>query len=523
MRSVHRWVAVFALVAPVGAASVACDEAVSSGGAGPGQSASAAAPASAAPAASASAAAATPKPADKKLITVTTKSPDAKAAFMKGWDFADNGRTEEALTECKKAVAADADFALGHSCIGVNTNGAAAQKELDQGLELATAQKIPEAEKLIIEAFAAIRRQDFVKYYADLKKVAELAPDDFHAHTLVASTFFDRREFAAAEGAYKKAIELNPKASFVYRAMSDAQAQQRKYEDALTSAKKYAEAAANEPGAHQALGGALLNVEKAKEALPEFAKAVELSPKDRSAYYDLATVKAITGDYAGAKEALEKSKGAEVQATDAIDRDNNMAWLLLDEGKDAEALKLLETAEKGADKNKLPWPSEQAHLRSRAMFLMGKGPDALKSADAALARCDSKPESSELYKAGCHIGGLSEKAFAEIAVGKVADAQKTVAQLADVSKKWPDNRWLALTVEMFNDQLAALDKKEKKGAAALLAKCPPDDISWKVAILRMAEKDGDKETVEKVKKELTRPVRDLAYPLVAKLAAAAKK
>jgi Flp pilus assembly protein TadD len=452
-------------------------------------------------------------------ITVTTKSPEAKAGLMKAWDLADNGRTEEALTEAKAAIATDADFAFAHTFIGMNTNGAAAQAELDKGVALAAAAKVPEAEKLVIEAFAAIRRQEFEKYYADLKKVAELAPEDFHAHTLLASTFVDRRDFSAAEAADKKALELNPKASFVYRALADAQAQQKKYDDALASAKKYAEAAANEPGAHQALGSAMLNVDKAKDAVAEFAKAVELGPKDRSAYYDLATVKAITGDYAGAKEAIEKSKAAEVQPTDGLERANNMAWLLFDEGKDGEALALLEKTEKDADKDKLPWPAEQAALRSRAMFLLGKGADARKSADAQIAKCDSKPESSELYKVGCHLTGLLNKAFAEIAVGNLADAKKTVAELTERSKKWPENRWLSLSAEMFNDQLAALEKKdkEKKAAAELLAKCPPDDFFWRVAILRMAEKDGDKATVEQVKKELARPVKDFAYPLVAKL------
>ena len=102
MRSVVRWVG---LVACVAGTQLGRDEASSGGGASR---------------------AATPSGerrrrwpwAEKKLITVTTKSADAKAAFMKAWDLWDNGRGAEALDQCKKAVAADAEFALGQGLRG---------------------------------------------------------------------------------------------------------------------------------------------------------------------------------------------------------------------------------------------------------------------------------------------------------------------------------------------------------------------------------------------------------------------
>ena len=71
---------------------------------------------------------------------------------------------------------------------------------------------------------------------------------------------------------------------------------------------------------------------------------------------------------------------------------------------------------------------------------------------------------------------------------------------------------------MLSDQVTALEKKEKTAPAALIAKCPPDNIWWKLSILRMAEKDGDKAVVEQVRKDLLgRPVKDFAYPLIAKV------
>jgi tetratricopeptide (TPR) repeat protein len=455
MRSGIGLVGVVALVAWAG-----CDDAASGSGGGAAPSASSAPSASAAPSAAGSGATAEPKkPAEKKLITITTKSPEAKAAFVKAWELADNSRGEEAFAECKKAVAADAEFAFGHACLGAFTPGNAAQAELDKGVALAA--KLPEAEKLTIDAWAAFPRQDFAKFYADVKRIVELAPDDFHAQSFHGGVLFDRREFPAAEAAFKKALELNPGASFIYRSLADAQTQLRKYDDALASAKKYAEASPGEPGAHQALAGALLNLDKTKEAVAELVKGVELGPKSRSAHYDLATVKAIAGDYAGARETLEKSKALEVQSTDGLERANNTAWVLFDEGKDAEAFKLLEATEKEADAHKLPWPSSQLETRAWALWALGKPADSLKAADSALARCDSRPESSDLDKGNCRRDSLEVKAFAQVEAGKVADAQKTAALLKDEAKKWPDNHWLQVDVEMLSDQVTALERKRR--------------------------------------------------------------
>jgi hypothetical protein len=90
------------------------------------------------------------------------------------------------------------------------------------------------------------------------------------------------------------------------------------------------------------------------------------------------------------------------------------------------------------------------------------------------------------------------KAFAQIRGGKIADAQRTVAQLREEAKKWPDNNWLQTDVEMLSDEVAALAAKDRKAGAALLAKCPPDNFTWKLAFLRQMEKDGDKAGAEQL-------------------------
>jgi tetratricopeptide (TPR) repeat protein len=506
MKSAIGWVGLLALVA---SAHLGCDESSSGGAAG-------AASASAAPGSSAASALPSAVAADKKLITVTTKSPDAKAAFMKGWDLWDNGRSQEALAQCNQAVAADADFALAVACVGFFTPGVAGQVMFDRAVALAA--KLPDAEKLLIQGLAAIRHGDIPTYDGNLKKLAEVAPDDFRAHAFAGRPAYLHRDYAGSEAEYRKALALNPAAGFVYGALANVQTEQKKYDDALASAKKYAEASPSEPAAQRALGGALLNLNKATEAEAALVKAVELGPKVMGAYNDLATVRTILGNFAGARDALDKSKVADMDPGDAIDRRVNTASVSFAEGKDADALAALDAAEKDAETQSLPAVWHPAGTRTRALWINGKAADALKVADAALAKCDGRAQSSGLDKVNCRFSLMRAKAFAQIALGNVADAQKTVALYQAEVKKAPERGGLLLNAEMLSDAVTALDKKDAKAPAALLAKCLPDDIGWKLTILRMADKAGDKATVDQIKKDLAgRPVKSFEYPLIIKV------
>jgi tetratricopeptide (TPR) repeat protein len=457
-----------------------------------------------------------PPPPPQKLVSITTSSAEARALLLAAWDLGNNLRFEEALETCKKAVAADPKFALGLTCVGSQTSGAEGQALMDAGVKLSAG--LPEAERLAIEAPAAYRRHETEKYYADLKRITELAPDDPQGFDWLGWSLTDRRDFAGARAAFKHELELNPGASYTHGSIAWTFTQERNYPEALAAAKRYVEGAPTQPAAHQGLGQALINVGQIKEADAELTKAVATGARARWAFYDLAEVKGLEGDFAAARDVLERSKATEVQATDALDRSSRMAWALFAEGKVPEAFALIDAAEKDADEHKLPWPAHMALVRVKALWALGKPVDAMRAADVAMDRC-ARPESSELYKGTCRTDLLTAKAFAQIRAGRVIDVKETVAKLQDEAKKWPANEWLQTDVAMLTQQVDALAKHDRKADAAVLAKCPPDGFFWKFSVLRQLEKDGDKAGAEQVRTELLgRPIKDMAYAFIARLA-----
>jgi tetratricopeptide (TPR) repeat protein len=515
MKSRGRFIVGVALLA---AAPLGCnDESGASGSKAAPASPSASTASAAAPSAIPSAAAASKE--GKKLLPTTTTSEEARTALVKAWDLDNGGRRQEALAECKKALAADPSCAQAHACIGWVTPGEAGQAELDKAVELAP--KLPAVEKLWIEGLSAGIHANTSQYLESMQKVAVDAADDYRAHTWAGRALNLKRDFAQSEAEYKKALELNGAATFLYAPLARAQTQLGKLVDALASAKKYADASPSDPAAHQALALALLNLDKKKEADVEMTKAVELGPNVLSAYYDLANIKAMEGEYAAAKEVLEKGKAAVTQPKEGIARGDKIAWVSFAAGQDAEGLKQLDAIARGAQKDKVPgaWAVMPEEERAEWLWITGKYADAVKVAETSSPRCDAPPEAAALERTSCKIVLAFIEACAQISLGDAANARKAVTAYVEEAKKLSGVGWAQESVEPLEAQVTALEKKDKTAAAALLAKVPADNDFWKLVILRMAERDGDAATADKVRKDLlARPLNYDRNPLIAKIA-----
>jgi Flp pilus assembly protein TadD len=458
----------------------------------------------------------TPTAPEKRIITTTTSSPEAKAKFLVAWGLASNGRPEEAREQCLQAVALDADFAFGHTCVGAFTPGTAGQTELDKGAALGA--KLPDAERTFIEALAAGRRADVATAHAKLKSLPALAPDDYRSFVALGDVLFEERDFAGSQTANEKALAIDPSQASIHGSLAWLHVNQRDWDGALVEARKYVEGAPNEQLAHKTLADALLATNKVKDAEAELTKSVTLGAKTTRAYYDLAAIRSLNGDFAAAHDALEKSKQFETQDSDALLRAYETTMLLFTEGKANDALKLLDATEKDVDARKMSWPDLPALTHARASLVMGKYDEALRIAEGVAPRCD-RPESSAAHKAGCRVDRLVIMTFAQLAKKDVANARKSVAQLRDEAKGQPGNEWLRLNGDLLSDLTTALEKKDAKTAAAVATKCPPDDVVMKLGALRVVEALGDKKATEAVRTELLgRPQHDSVFPLVAKAA-----
>ncbi len=143
-------------------------------------------------------------------IPITTKSDEARAHFDKGHMLFENLRPADAVAELDQALKLDPDFVSARMLRGVVTPGPDGVKELEAAV--VGAGSLPEAERLYIEGAAAVRRGDFEKAQASVKRLVELAPGDARAFYALGQVQLFGQKYAEAATALRKATELNPSA-----------------------------------------------------------------------------------------------------------------------------------------------------------------------------------------------------------------------------------------------------------------------------------------------------------------------
>lgn len=281
-----------------------------------------------------------------------------------------------------------------------------------------------------------------------------------------------------------------PKNGAAWNQLGYARLNQKRNADAITAFRKYVELSPTEPNAHDSLAEALLANGQLDDALAEYEKAIDSSGgKFWSSYNGVATVKAIRGDWDGARAAIAKQKELAPQGIDKLWVQMPVGWTWLAQGKLPDALKALNALEKEAVAAKEQGVVAEAQLRRSYFYLAaGKPADALKALTVAgKAKVDSMSEGAQRgYKASVLAGNL--EAYARL--GKLADAEKSLTALEETVKG-------KMTGPMANDLLAfgrgmvAMGKKDHQDAVEAFKGCSEWFDYCRLTLAEAQEKAGD--------------------------------
>jgi Tfp pilus assembly protein PilF len=148
-------------------------------------------------------------------MTLTTSSPEARRLYLQGFELLKRRRYSDAYVRCRDAVGKDPAFAAAHLCMYVTTGSKTeALEEIRRAMSLAD--QVTEPERLWIVSDDAIVRGDEAAEKAALTRLVTLLPDDEHAHYLLGSYYYRRRDYPAAIEAYRKATQFGPSFTLAY-------------------------------------------------------------------------------------------------------------------------------------------------------------------------------------------------------------------------------------------------------------------------------------------------------------------
>jgi len=412
-----------------------------------------------------------------RVVPVTSQAPTAVAAFEHGRFLNENIRPAEAAKQFEKALELDPGFPQARAALGQVTPG-------NEGLEMLrqaaiSASELPETERLWIEALWAQRAGEEEKWRGLLRKVAELAPDDWRPQIALGTMEFVDQNWEAALVPLKRATELNPKAGNGWNLLGYTHASMEDWDPAIAALEKYVEVEPDEPNPRDSLGEVRMMAGRLEEAEEAFVAATQVDAGFWQAWVGVAQSRFLRGDWDGGRQALEKASAAAPRPQDKLAVADQLWWSLVAEGDGAKATEVLDqhdvdAREAGLDQHYV-FSSTQ---RAFAHIVAGEYEEALAQTEEALERGKSTGlEGAALLALRRNVEQSAQ--LAEAKLGRLEAAEARIAFLEAESEKAP----AMVTAVHVAKGVLAMAKGENAAAVETLSKCDPRAAlcAWQLA------------------------------------------
>jgi tetratricopeptide (TPR) repeat protein len=205
--------------------------------------------------------------------------------------FLQNGRTDEAMEQFRKALEIEPRYALAHNNLGA----ALYQKG---------------------------RVDEAVTYY---QKALEIEPRYAEAHNNLGIVLFQKGQVDEAIAHFQKALAIQPNNAEIYNNFGNALLEKGEADGAIRCFQKAVEIAPDFAGAQENLGMILFQKGQMDEAIVHYQKAVAIQPVNAEFQYNLGYALFLKGEASGAIAHYQRS--LELQPQNAI-AGKNLAWIL---------------------------------------------------------------------------------------------------------------------------------------------------------------------------------------------------
>lgn len=401
------------------------------------------------------------------VISVTTASESARAAFERGRILVDNLRFAEAVGELRKAIETDPKFALAHAYLAFLAANGPEREALAARAE-ALLGPLPEAERLLAQVLLSRARGADGKTKEARVQLLAKAPDDWRAHNEMGEQYYGEEKFEDAVAAQQRAVQLGPQSS-AWNGLGYALAALGRTDEAIAALERYVAVTPGDPNPYDSLGEVALFAGRYQQAEAAFAKASELNPALWGAQMGVAQARFLNQDYARGYDAIEKAAPI---APGPLERSKfllMMAWAQLAQGDGKRALETLDELERDAKAKAL---SEQRAAipiaRSAMLTELGRPAAAIAELGLVLEKLPDLGLPTPLEQS-LRRRALVRKVIAEAALEKGAEAERTLAALVQEGKRSAKSE-LKSALRLARG-MAAWAKGDKEQARTELSQC----------------------------------------------------
>jgi len=209
--------------------------------------------------------------ADEKRLTITTSSPDAKAAFDKAIEHMKKGQVFQISDDLQRAINPDPNFAMAYVALAYNNPSLDRSKELmDKAFTLSN--KVSEGEKKLLEALQEENSKAALK---KMKSLSKDFPEDPYVYFFLAQMEFAERNYKQAIKAYENILKVDTTFYEIYNGLGYAYIVTGDFIKAKQSLEKYINCLPNEPNPYDSMGELLLLQKKYDLSIQMYETAIQ--------------------------------------------------------------------------------------------------------------------------------------------------------------------------------------------------------------------------------------------------------
>ena len=227
-------------------------------------------------------------------ITITTKSPQARAFFVHGLAECQTLHLRAGFQLWRKAADADPNFALAHILLS-NFSHDPAERVTERQKALAARPYASREEQLIIDWLSNSSQGKWVPAIQAMNEALEKYGNHKIVVWLGGMWLDEQRQWPRAIVLYKQALQLDPNFPDAWNSLAYCYARTGDFDKASQAMQRYAELLPGQPNPHDSYGEILMMAGRYQQALAEYHTALKFDPGFVESQRGIADTLAVMG------------------------------------------------------------------------------------------------------------------------------------------------------------------------------------------------------------------------------------
>ena len=277
---------------------------------------------------------------DRRVVDITTQSPEAYRYFLEGMDYHYKYMAFEAERSFNRALEFDSTFAMAYYGLSF-TQVRWGERRESIAKAVNYVDKVSQKEKYYIIAQQAWLNRNHEKAFEAFASIVDKYSDEKIALYLMGNIYSIQRNIEAAISMYLRAVEIDPLYKVVYNELAYAYDKVGSFEKSLWAINKYIDLVPNEANPYDTRGDLYAFNGKLEQAIASYKRALEIDPDFLLSIQNLGNIYLLSNEYSKAESLYQVMAVHPNKYSRAAGR---LMWACIPmfQGKFQQALRLLE-------------------------------------------------------------------------------------------------------------------------------------------------------------------------------------